>query len=207
MGYTLLEARTRIRVDFIDEPTAKADRWEDAEIDRHLKAAQARVLAWAISNGFKGLRSETEFTITSNVIPLEATSIIGVQEKVADCYYSVKPIGSSEKVLAWNVGGTFVVVFDAIPAFPTLDAEPLVDHAGTNMVLEELILFTAIQYCGVKDEKMPIGIARFIEDHKAEVLMNKGTGRIQEFPKAAPEQRIRYEYDNANRQIVLSSVR
>lgn len=206
MGYTLAEARTRLREDYLDDPDS--DAWTDAQLDRHLKSARSRVLNWFVRRGSQIFRASLSQTAVAGRVDMSATG----QTKIVrvsltnGSHHSVIPyVQNRDRAHEYTGSSTVTIHYDALPAFPANDSTPFVDDVNTFYSLEELCLLRAVETASVKDGEMPVGFVGMLRRLEKDVAENQGQKRVERFPRPAGSSGLFWSYDYSTNEIVLSS--
>jgi hypothetical protein len=207
MAYTLAEARTRARTDYLDDPDG--DRWPNAEMDRHLKYARDRVLDWYVLKGFQGFRDVTEVSVAAGTGYVDMSSIdprkvMRVLRKNGDFYQALQYVARRDRPIATTEGGTFAVFYDSTPAFPASDGLALIDSPSSNASLEELVVLRACESALIKDYEVPRHLLSTMQRLEKDVLNNMGVRRSEPFMRAQGHAALQWSYDYANQRVVLS---
>lgn len=207
MGYTLAEARTRARSDYLDDPDG--DRWPDAEMDRHLKYARSRVCDWYTMKGFQGFRAVLESAVTTgtgyvDMSTVDPRKVIRVLKKNGNYYQALAHVARRDRVVDNHEGGTFAVFYDSTPAFPALDASALIDTPSTTESLEELVVLRAVEAALIKDQEMPGNLVTTIRRLEKDVLKNMGVRKSEPFMRAQGHAALFWSYDYPNQRVLLS---
>ena len=205
MGYTLLEARTRLRTDFLDDPDG--DRWTDAEIDRHLKFSCDRVLRSFVRSGTSIFDEKISVTASNGVVDMSSYTNVVVRgcHKVTGTHYENIQYVDYKKAGAPVTGNTSLrIYFASIPAFPTVDGDPLINDVNTFEALEELVIMKALEFAIIKDREpipnMDSLIGRLQNDVEAEV----GQRKILRMPRPNGDCNLAWSYDHSDNSIKIS---
>lgn len=205
MGYTLAEARSRVLLDYLDDPDG--DRWSNAEIDRHLEFAHEQVIRTYTGEGGMQFRTETITNAVGGEIDLSAARNVRVRDVFIVRGNYLEPV---EFVDYRNIGlsytgaETFKVIYDEVPAFPTVDGDALVDDVNTFKALEELIVLRAVEYAAIKDREAPLSVERVMQRLYSDVMSDTGQRKAGRFQKPSGSSGLCWSYRHDDNKVVLS---
>ena len=204
MGYTLAEARTRARTDYLDDD---GTRWPDAVMDRHLKYARHRTLNWLANSGYTEFNTRLSLSPTSSQLDLSAYDVVKIK--------SVLQVNGAQKQklkyvplydIKTSVGitGTFEVHLVAYPVFPATDGTAFINVEGTNPDIEELCLLRACEAALVVDGEVPNHLVNLMLRLERDVKRHCGVKRSQPLPRAQGSMNRCWSWDPENNKVVLS---
>lgn len=201
MGYTLAEARERLRVDYLDDPDDKA--WTDASLDRHLRVAFSRVCSWWIGRGAHNFRRTATFQVSGGVLALAARAIVHVQHDYGGRLVAIDGVGDGVERTVYTGAATVSVVYDSAPVFATGDADPFL--VGGNDELEELVILEAVRLAAVRDREMPLETRELAKELRKELIEHRGVTRVYVPVASTGKSPLVWSYDYENSQLVFSN--
>lgn len=206
MAYTLAEARTRARTDYLDDP--QGDRWPDAVMDRHLKYARHRTLTWLANSGYTEFNTRLTLSPTSSQLDLSSYDVVKVKSvlQVNGVHrQKLKHVPLYDIKSSVGISGNFEVHLIAYPTFPATDGTAFINVEGTNPDIEELIVLRACESALVIDGEVPQHLVNLMLRLERDVKKNSGAKRSQPLPRAQGPAKRCWSWDPENNAIVLSN--
>lgn len=178
MAYTLAQARTRVRTDYLDDPSG--ERWADAEIDRHIVAALHRVVEEMVAKGCRWFDALVTGTTTDSKLDLTTYDPLLVRDVLitnGGARWVLPRITLQSRQYQDNTSREIEVSLVRAAYTPTLDTHYLLaDHdtptsaaEWSRQTVEELICLEAVSTAALKDGNQPSYLPTMLDKYGREV--------------------------------------